>query len=239
MAEWILGYQKSVEGAGPGLSNEEWQRYESEVPEHPPAQLRSLYKAFDGGALNGGVKLYPFERVVEARNTSEDQSWVFGEKAQQRLLAARKATLASHPGLMIRPGWFETTHADELVFAAHDARQGTVRVYPSLEQLLSVMVPPAQLEVFGEQTYARAMAAVESVISGVADKVRAERKKKSPAKKAASPKKSASAKKSPTARKAPAARKAPKKPVAKKKATAQKRSKPAPAKKAARGKKRR
>lgn len=227
MADWILGYSKSVEGAGKGLGPEQWQSYEAEVPEHPPEALKALYTAFDGGTLNGNVKLYPFETVVEARNTSEDSSWVFGEKNGQRLLAARKATLAAHPGLQIRPGWFETTHADDLVFAVHDPRQATVRVYPSLEQLLAVMVPPAQLEAFGDQTYARAMAAVESVIEDVARKVKGEAKKVAGAAK----KKAAAIAKIGPARKAPA--RAAKKPVAKKKAAAKKSAPKKPARKAA------
>lgn len=211
MQDWILGYSKSVQGAGPPLKGEDFQRYEQEVPERPPADLRSLYSAFDGGHLNGGVELYPFEHVIDTRNTSEDSSWVFGARAGQRLLAARKATLAAHPGLQTRPSWFETTSADALVFAAHDPQKGALRVYQSLEQLLAVMVPPAQLEVFGDHTYARAMAAVESAISNVAGGAKKVAKKLA----AAKPKLKAKAKLKPAAKKktakkpAKAARKAP------------------------------
>jgi hypothetical protein len=88
--------------------------------------------------------------------------------------------LPSPPGLVHRPTWFETTAADELVFGVHDSRAGTLRVYPSLEQLLAVLVPPAQLEAFGDHTYARAMAAVESAISSVGTKVKTAVEKKSP-----------------------------------------------------------
>lgn len=193
MADWILGYQKGVQDGARGVSKEEWQRYESEVTEHPPADMKALYSAFNGGELNGGVRLYPFDKVLEAREHSEDSTWVFGEKGNQRLIASRKATLASHPGLALRPTWFETTSADELVFALHDARAGTVKVYPSLEQLLAVLVPPAQLEVFGDHTYARAMKAVESVIADVAKSVA---KKKKPKAQRRKPKEKKPAKKS-------------------------------------------
>lgn len=172
MAEWIQSYQKGVVNSAPAVSKDDWQRYESEVTEHPPADLKALYSVFNGGELNGGARLYTFDRVVNAREHSEDSTWVFGEKGNQRLIASRKATLASHPGLQIRPTWFEMTAADELVFAVHDSRGGSVRVYPSLEQLLAVLVPPAQLEAFGDHTYARAMAAVENVINNVTAKVK-------------------------------------------------------------------
>lgn len=210
MADWIISYQKGVQNGARGLRAEEWQRFESEVTEHPPADLKALYSAFNGGELEGGVRLYTFDRVLDAREHSEDSTWVFGEKGNQRLLSSRKATLASHPGLALRPTWFETTHADELVFGVHDARAGTVRVYPSLEQLLAVLVPPAQLEAFGDHTYARAMAAVESVISNVTGKAKqvakkvtklATRKAKPAAAKGAKVKRAAAGAKAPAAAK--------------------------------------
>jgi hypothetical protein len=236
MADWILTYQKGVQNGARGLRAEEWQRFESEVPEHPPTDMKALYSAFNGGELEGGVKLYSFDKVLEAREHSEDSTWVFGEKGNQRLLSSRKATLASHPGLALRPTWFETTHADDLVFAVHDARAGTVRVYPSLEQLLAVLVPPAQLEAFGDHTYARAMAAVESVISDVAGKAKkaAEKVTQLATKKTA---KTPAAKPSAKGAKKPAAKnsavKSAKKPAAKKSAV--KRAKKPAAKPGAKG----
>ncbi|MBM4380413.1 MAG: hypothetical protein FJ086_14140, partial [Deltaproteobacteria bacterium] len=167
MGAWIIGYQKSVKDAAPGVTAEAWARWDVEAPEPPPAPLRALYSAFDGGALTGGVKLHRFERVVEHRNDSELSAWLFGAKGDRRLLAARKATLAAHPGLMSRPSWFESTAADAPVFATHDVMLNAVRVYPSLEQLLAVMVPPAQLEAFGDHTYASAMKVMEDVLDSV------------------------------------------------------------------------
>jgi len=156
-----------VRDAAPGISAESWAAWEVEAPEPPPEPLRALYSAFDGGLLSGGVKLHRFERVVEFRNSSELSAWLFGAKGDRRLLAARKATLAAHPGLMSRPSWFESTAADAPVFATHDVKLNAVRVYPSLEQLLAVMVPPAQLEAFGDHTYASAMKVMEDVLDAV------------------------------------------------------------------------
>lgn len=167
MDAWILGYQKSVKGAAPGVSADAWAMHELEAPEPPPSELRALYTAFDGGLLEGSVRLYRFDQVLEHRNSDTLPAWVFGEKGEQRLMAARKATLAAQAGLQLRPGWFEATAADALVFAKRDGRSGAVRVYPSLEQLLAVMVPPAQLEAFGDNTYARAMAVVEDALGNV------------------------------------------------------------------------
>jgi hypothetical protein len=164
---WILGYQKSVKGAAPGVAADAWAMHELEAPEPPPVELRALYSAFDGGLLEGSVRLYRFGQVLEHRNNDALPAWVFGEKGEQRLMAARKATLAAQAGLQLRPGWFEATSADALVFAKRDGRSGAVRVYPSLEQLLAVMVPPAQLEAFGDNTYARAMAVVEDALGNV------------------------------------------------------------------------
>ena len=167
MGAWILGYQKSVKDAAPGVAGEAWATWEVEAPEPPPAELRALYSAFDGGVLGGGVKLHRFERVVEFRNGSELSAWLFGAKGDRRLLAARKATLAAHPGLLSRPSWFEATAADAPVFATHDVKLNAVRVYPSLEQMLAVLVPPAQLEAFGDHTYASAMKVMEDVLDAV------------------------------------------------------------------------
>ena len=243
MGAWILGYQKSVKGAGRGVSEDAWAMHELEAPEPPPAELRALYSAFDGGLLQGNVKLYRFDQVLEHRNSDALPAWVFGEKGEQRLLAARKATLAAQAGLQLRPSWFEATSADALVFAKKDGRSGAVRVYPSLEQLLAVMVPPAQLEAFGENTYAHAMAAVEDALGNVtASNARGLglKKKQPKKKKAVVVKKSKSPtpkgrKKSPMAAKKsvkkPAKKSAAKKPAAKKAAAKKPVAKKAAAKK--------
>ena len=95
MDAWILGYQKSVKDAARGVPSDAWAMHELEAPEPPPAELRALYSAFDGGLLEGSVRLYRFDQVLEHRNNDTLPAWVFGEKGEQRLMAARKATLAA------------------------------------------------------------------------------------------------------------------------------------------------
>lgn len=171
MRDWILGYQRNVANARPGVTAEEWQRFSAEVTEAPPEDLRALYSAFNGGEFPGGVTLFPYAQVVSNRSAEDEFAWMFGEHEGQHLLAARKATLAAHPDLTARPEWFERTSADDLTFAEHDAQTGTLRVYPSLQQLLSTVAPPIEMDSFGDLTLARAMRVVEEAIDKVSKKV--------------------------------------------------------------------
>ncbi len=234
MRDWIVGYRKAAKNAGPGVGESDLLRYEEQAGTGMPEELRDLYTEMNGGELLEGVVLFSFGsggdggRVAELRPSG---AWSFGAKGDSlELFAAHRPALALEANGAPIPEWVESVEDDVWLYGAKDPEKQQLRVYRTLEQMLATMIPPPQVEEFGDITYARALTAVRGAIETVrqqtgdatAPKAQAlAAKKKAKAKAAPAKKKAAPAKKKAAKKKAkPAAKK---KAPAKKKAAAKKR----------------
>ncbi len=250
MRDWIVGYRKAARNAGPGVGEGELQRQEEQAGIGMPEELRDLYREMNGGELLEGVVLFPLRaqagddgRFADARSSG---AWSFGAKGDsQELIAVPRGALAVEAGGATVPEWVQNVEEAAWLYVARDPQKQQLRVYRTLEQMLATMIPPPQVEEFGDVTYARALTAVRGAIETMREetgdstvsKVTARPKpSKKPGKSKAKPKPKAKAKASSAkSRKKPAAKSAKK--TGKKKPAV--RAKRGPAKKAKKAGKRR
>ncbi len=201
MRDWIVGMQKAASESGPGIAPGEWASIEGAMGLVPPAELKDLYEAMDGARLPPDVRLFPWrgdggESVIEqgrgnGGRVSGPGVIRFGVKGEgQPLFAARKSALASVGGLA---DWVAHVGDDEWLFGI-DRNDAEVRVYRTLEELLSRLVPPVQTEEFGEVTYGRALNLVQGTLQKIEETAGGTTKAPAVAKKKAKPAKKAKAK---------------------------------------------
>ncbi len=170
MRDWIIGLEKAAEDRRSGVADTDWHDAETELQRPAPDELRDLYRSMNGAAFPSGVRLYPLDRrgggksiLVESR--SLDDSWAFGERGDGATLFAiqRGSLSASNPSV---PDWVQRLDERQWIYGLRKD-EAEVRFYRSLEQLLGVLVPPAQTEEFGDITYARAINALEGALQGL------------------------------------------------------------------------
>jgi hypothetical protein len=178
MHEWLEALQKSAKTTSPGVPAEELRKAETEAGVPLPGELGDLYSAFNGGAFEGEVVLYPLHGEGEQASVLEKTRkmlvglpvagvWRFGLKGEHRhLYTARKSALVEQGGDSGKlPEWVQALGDEDWIYATWDDAKSEARFYRSLSNMLSVLVPPVEKEEFGETTFARAIAAVQGALS--------------------------------------------------------------------------
>lgn len=181
MHEWLEALQKSAKTTSPGVAAEELRRAETEAGVPLPGELGDLYSAFNGGAFEGEVVLYPLHAEDEQASVLEKTRkmlvglpvagvWRFGLKGVHRhLYTARKAAMVEQgDGGGPLPEWVQTLGDEDWIYGTWDAEKREMRFYRSLSNMLNVLVPPVEKEEFGDRTFARAIAAVEGALTELA-----------------------------------------------------------------------
>ena len=165
-----------------------------------PRDLEELYEAFDGAAFAPGVVVWPLTRVEANIRALEPAlpgggTWVFGEKGQgQYFFAAQKGGLVNVSSAPAQEKWLAEKPDEFWCWGLWRSAQD-LKIYSSLEQLLTRHIPPAQTEEFGEQTFVKAVSAVQRALDALDEAPSAKKpKKKQPAKKSVRAQKSKAAK---------------------------------------------
>lgn len=180
MHEWLEALRKSAKATSEGVLAEEVRRAETECGVPFPADLANLYQTLNGGEFQGDVRLYPLRGEEGAPSVLEKSRlslvglpvagvWRFGLKGPHRhLFVARKSAMEEQgDGGGALPGWMETLDSDDWVFGTWESEKREMRLYRTLKDMLEVLVPPVEVESFGERTFARAMNAVlQGALSG-------------------------------------------------------------------------
>jgi hypothetical protein len=176
MHEWLEGLQKSAKRTVAGVGPEDIRRAETECGVPFPEELGALYRAFDGGELQGEVTLFPLHGAEGTPSVLEKTRlkleslpaagvWRIGVKGPHRqLFAARKSAMVEQADSPL-PGWAESLSADDWIYGTWETEARELRLYRSLPAMLEVLVPPAEVEEFGDRTYARALSAVQGALS--------------------------------------------------------------------------
>jgi len=183
MHEWLEALRKSAKAASSGVSADEVRWAETECGVPFPEELGQLYLTFNGGELHGDVHLFPLHGPEGTPSVLEKSRlklvglpaagvWRIGLKGPHRhIFSARKSAMVEQgDGGGPLPEWVQTLGDEDWVFGTWDGEQRQMRLYRSLKDMLDVLVPPAEVESFGERTFARAMNAVlQGALSGVED----------------------------------------------------------------------
>ncbi|MCE9670983.1 hypothetical protein LY474_24545 [Myxococcus stipitatus] len=181
MHEWLEALRKSAKAASSGVSADEVRWAETECGVPFPEELGQLYLTFNGGELHGDVHLFPLHGPEGTPSVLEKSRlklvglpaagvWRIGLKGPHRhIFSARKSAMVEQgDGGGPLPEWVQTLGDEDWVFGTWDGEQRQMRLYRSLKDMLDVLVPPAEVESFGERTFARAMNAVlQGALSGV------------------------------------------------------------------------
>jgi hypothetical protein len=181
MHEWLEALQKSARTKVAGVTAEELRRAETEAGVPLPGELGDLYAAFNGGAFEGDVVLFPLHGEGEQASVLEKTRkaivglpvsgvWRFGVKGSHRhLYTARKSAMVEQgDGGGPLPEWVQALGAEDWIYGSWDEEKREMRFYRSLANMLNVLVPPVEQEEFGERTFARAIAAVEGALTELA-----------------------------------------------------------------------
>ncbi len=188
MNEWIVGLSKAASSTGTRGDPGAMARLKALAQRELPRDLEELYEAFDGASFAPGVVVWPLTRVEANIRALEPglpggATWVFGEKGQgQYFFAAQKGGLVNVSSAPAEEKWL-TDKPDEFWCWGLWRSAQDLKIYSSLEQLLTRHIPPAQTEEFGEQTFVKAVSAVQRALDAL-DEVPAAKKKKKPARKA-------------------------------------------------------
>ncbi|MCY1036932.1 hypothetical protein OV207_36185 [Corallococcus sp. BB11-1] len=180
MHEWLEALRKSAKATSEGVLAEEVRRAETECGIPFPGDLADLYLTLNGGDFEGEVRLYPLRGGEGAPSVLEKSRlklvglpaagvWRFGLKGPHRhLFVARKSAMVEQgDGGGALPGWVDALDADDWVFGTWENEKKEMRLYRTLKDMLEVLVPPVEVESFGERTFARALNAVlQGALSG-------------------------------------------------------------------------
>ncbi len=181
MPDWIVGLKKAAIEHRPGVDASGWAEAQREAGDEAPAELRALYSELNGATFASGVVLFPLRGQGDVKGMVEQNRsgngglpasgvWRFGRRDQEHLAAVRKGRLSEVQQAEgdAPPDWLDDVADDAWVYVARDESQDRLRVYRSLQQLLSSRIPPAESEEFGEPTLARASALVEAAVAELA-----------------------------------------------------------------------
>lgn len=180
MRDWIRGIQKAAIEHRAGVAEQEWSAAEREAGYEAPEELRDLYQHLNGATFATGVVLYPLRGSGEVRGMFEQNQaggaglptsevWRFGRHDTEHLVAMRKRALAQLLEDTHTTGadWLAGAPEDTWAFVARDEAQDGLRVYRTLELMLTSRIPPAATEDFGDTTFARALSLVELALDEV------------------------------------------------------------------------
>ncbi|NVJ19841.1 SMI1/KNR4 family protein [Myxococcus sp. AM011] len=182
MHEWLQALRKSAKAASSGVSADEVRWAETECGVPFPEDLGHLYLSFNGGEFHGDVSLFPLHGPEGSVSVMEKTRlkleglpaagvWRIGMKGTHRhLFSARKSAMVEQgDGGGPLPGWVQALGDEEWIFGTWEGEKREMRLYRTLKEMLDVLVPPAEVESFGERTFARALNAVlQGALSGVA-----------------------------------------------------------------------
>ncbi|MCP3168131.1 SMI1/KNR4 family protein [Myxococcus qinghaiensis] len=182
MHEWLQALRKSAKAASSGVSADEVRWAETECGVPFPEDLGHLYLSFNGGEFHGDVSLFPLHGPEGSVSVLEKTRlkleglpaagvWRIGMKGTHRhLFSARKSAMVEQgDGGGPLPGWVQALGDEEWIFGTWEGEKREMRLYRTLKEMLDVLVPPAEVESFGERTFARALNAVlQGALSGVA-----------------------------------------------------------------------
>jgi hypothetical protein len=180
MHEWLEGLKKSAKRMASGVSLEEIRRAETEDGVPFPEELSTLYQACNGGEFQGEVTLFPLHGPEGAPSVLEKTRlkleglpaaglWRFGVKGAHRQLFTARASAMREQGEGPLPGWMDALGDDDWVYGTWETETSELRLYRSLHAMLEVLVPPAEVEEFGDRTYAMALSAVQGALSDLED----------------------------------------------------------------------
>lgn len=198
MRDWILGLQKAAAAHQPGATDETLRAIEAEVGEAMPDELRDLYRSVNGAVFPSDVVLYSLRAGGNDRGVLEKTrspigglpqrgTWRFGLRGfGEHLFAAQKMGMVEYSEGLDMPAWFAALAPEAWLFGMKSEDTGELTVFKTLEQLLWTLIPPAEAEEFGENTFARALSAVEKAVGELQESPKgAKAKGKAPARKAA------------------------------------------------------
>jgi hypothetical protein len=176
MHEWLEGLKKSAKRMASGASLEEIRRAETEDGVPFPEELSTLYRACNGGEFQGEVTLFPLHGPEGAPSVLEKTRlkleglpaaglWRFGVKGAHRQLFTARASAMREQADGPLPGWMDSMGDEDWVYGTWETETSELRLYRSLNAMLEVLVPPAEVEEFGDRTYAMALSAVQGALS--------------------------------------------------------------------------
>jgi len=176
MHEWLEGLQKSAVKTSAGVGQEDVRRAETESGVPVPEELAVLWRTFDGGTFQGDVVLFSLHgpegepSVLEKTRLKLEGLpaagiWRIGTKGLHRhLFAARKSALVEQAEEPL-PGWTEALSGESWLYGTWDTEARELRLYRSFQLMLEVLVPPKEVEEFGDRTYAQALSMVQGALS--------------------------------------------------------------------------
>ena len=178
MADWIVGLRKAAVEPRPRASEGELAQAEQLLGFPLPAELRSLYAQMNGGAFEPDVALYALRQAPDAAGVVEatrsgliglprEGVWRFGLRGGgDHLFAARRSALEGLPK-EVAPGWLRELPADAWLYGRKNTDTGELELFRSLQALLWHLIPPVESEDFGENTYVKAMNAVQEALDAL------------------------------------------------------------------------
>lgn len=176
MRDWILGLQKAAAAHQPGATDDAIRAIEAELGEAMPDELRDLYRSVNGAVFPSDVVLYSLRAGGNDRGVLEKTrspieglpqrgTWRFGLRGfGEHLFAAQKMGMVEYSEGLDMPAWFAALAPEAWLFGMKSEDTGELTVFKTLEQLLWTLIPPAEAEEFGENTFARALSAVEKAV---------------------------------------------------------------------------
>src|SRR5687767_15623833 len=181
MADWIVGLRKAAVESRPGARPDELSSVEQAIGLGLPPELRSLYEQMNGGSFEPDVAIYGLQRTMEAAGVLEETKvglsglpasgvWRFGLRGGgDHLFAAKRSAWPRKPENAALPGWFLQMRQDEWVFGRKNTDTGEMELHRSLQALLWSLTPPVESEDFGENTYVKAMTAVQKALEALGE----------------------------------------------------------------------
>ena len=176
MHEWLEGLQKSAKWTADGVPSEDVLRAETQGGVPFPEELGILFQRFNGGEFQGDVTLFALHGPEGSSSVMEKTRlkleglpaagiWRIGVKgAHRQLFAVRKSALLEQSDEPL-PGWTEALEEEHWLYGTWETERRELRLYRSLGAMLEVLVPPAEVEEFGDRTYANALSAVQGALS--------------------------------------------------------------------------
>src|SRR5690606_28172370 len=155
---------------------DELRHAENEIGERLPGELADLYARMSGATLGGEVILFPLTDAHDAGVIEKTRKkmiglpaaglWRFGRKGDTTHLIAVRASSIRDVNRPMLPAWCAERPPDAWLFGtwAEHGDDDELKLYPSLERMMSVILPPPDDDSFGEKTYVRALDAVEQAL---------------------------------------------------------------------------
>lgn len=182
MRDFIVGLGKAATERGPGASPELLERAESQLRLSLPEDLKQLYRELGGAEFQGDVSLHPLFATEETTGVIEQSRLPlpdglpaeglvrFGLRGgAEHLFAVARRRLPDD--FQPAPEWLAELEAGEWLYGVKNLDSGKVVFHRTLEALLRELVPPAQGEGFGENTFIRAFNAVQSALESATSEV--------------------------------------------------------------------